>query len=85
MKFFKKGTCHIQFHDQKIVDRLNIFVGRTRTWLPPSYGKKAYQEMTAEEKDVIDSFQGSEKYAKILADAGNYLVEPASSKMLLLN
>ena len=84
VKFFKKGTCHIQFHDQKIVDRLNIFVGRTRTWLPPSYGKKAYQEMTAEEKDVIDSFQGSEKYAKILADAGNYLVEPASSKMLLL-
>ena len=34
--FYKKGTCHIKFYDQKIVDKLNIYVGRQRMWLPPN-------------------------------------------------
>lgn len=84
VKFFKKGTCHIQFHEQKIVDRLNIFMGRKRAWLPPSYGKKSYSTMTPEEKTVIDSFQGKEKYARIMEDTKDYLIEPAEQGAFLL-
>lgn len=83
--FYKKGTCHIKFYDQKIVDRLNIFMGRKRAWLPPSYGKKTYQQMTADEKAVIDSFQGKEKYAAIMTDTADYLIEPAEQGMPLLS
>lgn len=82
--FFKKGTCHIKFYDQKIVDRLNIYIGRKRTWLPPSYGKKPYHEMTPEEREVVDSFQGQEKYNTIMENTENYLIEPASHETLRL-
>lgn len=82
--FYKKGTCHIKFYDQKIVDRLNIFVGRKRTWLPPTYGKKAYSQMTQEEKAVIDEFQGKEKYAAIMQHTEDYLIDPAQQGTPLL-
>lgn len=84
VKFYKKGTCHIQFRDSKIVDRLNIYVGRKRTWLPPSYGKKQYMEMDEEERKVVDSFQGQEKYDRIMENTGDYLIEPAQNGVLLL-
>ena len=83
--FYKKGTCHITFHDDamRIVDRLNIFAGQRKAWLPPNYGKKSYAEMTQEEKDVIDSFQGEAEYAKVYADPGNYLFSPENSIKLI--
>lgn len=82
--FFKKGTCHIKFHDdaQRIIDRLNIFAGREKAWLPPCYGKKAYQDMTAEEKAVIDDFQGADAYNQVMSDPGLYLTD--SSDLALL-
>ena len=56
--FYKKGTCHIKFHDdaKHIVDRLNIYVGIKKNWLPPYYGKVRYEDMDVEGKAVIDSF-----------------------------
>lgn len=68
--FYKKGTCHIKFHPEasRIIDRLNIFAGQRKNWLPPSYGKKHYTDMSAEEKVVIDEFQGEAAYEKILSD-----------------
>lgn len=68
--FYKKGTCHIKFKPEasRIIDRLNIFAGQQKNWLPPTYGKKHYSDMTAEEKAVIDDFQGAESYEKTISD-----------------
>lgn len=68
--FYKKGTCHIKFHPEaaRIIDRLNIFAGQRKNWLPPSYGKKHYADMTQEEKIVIDEFQGEKAYESVMHD-----------------
>ena len=81
--FYKKGTCHIQFHNQKIVDRLNIFVGRKRAWLPPSYGKSQYRDMDAESKRVVDEFMGREHYEKVMRQPANYVIEGSSIPLLM--
>ena len=78
---YKKGTCHIKFHDQRLLDKFNIFGSQRKGWLPPSYGKKQYEEMTQEEKAVIDSFQGKEKYEEVMRQAEYYLVD--TSQLLL--
>lgn len=68
--FYKRGTCHIKFKPEasRIIDRLNIFAGQKKNWLPPTYGKKHYADMTAEEQAVIDDFQGAESYEKTISD-----------------
>ena len=78
--FYKKGTCHIKFKPQaaRIIDRLNIFAGQRKNWLPPTYGKKHYADMTAEEKAVIDDFQGEENYEKIMSDPSMLISTTAS-------
>lgn len=81
--FYKKGTCHIRFHDQKIVDRLNIYVGRQRAWLPPAYGAVRYEQMDSESQRVVDAFQGREKYAQIMQSHDDYIVEISSASLLL--
>lgn len=74
--FFKKGTCHIVFKDQRLLDKLNIYGSQRKGWLPPSYGKRNYTEMTEEERQVIDAFQGEEAYNQIVANSDYYLAEP---------
>ncbi len=81
--FYKKGTCHIKFHDQKIVDRLNIYIGRQRAWLPPSYGSVRYEEMDTESKRVVDEFQGREKYEAVLNCPADYIIETKAMPLLL--
>lgn len=80
--FYKKGTCHIVFRDKKLLDKFNIFGSQKKGWLPPSYGKKSYQEMDKEEKDIIDVFQGENEYEKILLEKDYYL---SGNEQLLLN
>ena len=82
--FYKKGTCHIKFKPEasRIIDRLNIFAGQKKNWLPPTYGKKHYADMTAEEKAVIDDFQGAESYEKTIA-APSMLISSGSALMAL--
>ncbi len=82
--FYKKGTCHIKFKPEaaRIIDRLNIFAGQHKNWLPPTYGKKHYADMTAEEQAVIDDFQGAESYEKTIADP-SMLITSGSALMAL--
>ena len=84
-KLFKKGTCHIKFRPetQPLIERLNIFAGRSKGWLPPSYGKKRYQEMDAEERAVVDEFQGEEAYTRVMADPSRYIVERETLRPML--
>lgn len=77
--FYKKGTMHITFTCPELIDRFNIYVARCRGWLPPSYGKKQYKDLTKEEKEVIDSFQGKESYNKVLASPDIYLASPTDN------
>lgn len=73
--FYKKGTCHLKFYPEAkpLIDRMNIMVGRERAWLPPCYGKVRYEEMDAESRAVVDSFQTRAEYEEIYADPGYYL------------
>lgn len=72
--FYKKGTAHITFKDMELLKRFNIFAGQREGGLPPSYGKKAYSDMTEREKAVIDEFQGEADYDKVYQNSEKYLV-----------
>jgi len=87
---YKKGTMHIKFHNQELVDRFNIYCCKHKGWLPPSYGKARYSNMATEEKVVVDSFHGNgqegtgEKiYNMVLARADYFLAEPVNDVPLL--
>ena len=82
--FYKKGTVHIVFTCPDLIDRFNIYAAQNRGWLPPSYGKKMYAEMDAEERATVDSFQGAEAYAKVMQNPGYYLAAPVKSQNLLI-
>lgn len=72
--FYKKGTCHIQWKNPRLVEKLNIFGSQKKGWLPPSYGRKEYADMSEEEKAVIDGFQGKEAYADVLKEPDYFLM-----------
>ena len=84
IKFYKKGTCHLKFLDEELLEKLNIYGSRKKGWLPPSYGKKRYQDMDPEERAVIDEFQGEEAYEKVLSNAGYFLADPAQEALQAL-
>lgn len=82
--FYKKGTCHISWNEETkpLIEKLNILAAKSRCWLPPSYGKKTYDEMTPQEQEVINAFHGGRKgYDKVLQKKDFYL--GSSSPMLL--
>ena len=77
LTFYKKGTCHMEFRNAELLHKFNIFGSQRKNWLPPTYGKARYKDMSPEEKAVVDSFDGGEKeYEKILAKK-NYFIPPA--------
>lgn len=81
--FYKKGTVHITFKDDELLKKFNIYGCLKKGWLPPSYGKKSYDEMAEEEKNVIDEFEGANEYAKVFANTEDYIVFPESSVKML--
>lgn len=83
---YKKGTMHITFNDEclPLIDRFNIYAGKKKSWLPPSYGKVRYDDMGTEEKQVIDSFQGKEEYNNVLQNSNYYLAPVCADSNLLL-
>ena len=82
ISLYKKGTAHIVFRDPALIDHFNIYASQQRGWLPPSYGKKGYDDMTPEEQAVVDSFQGKDKYQKVMEQPTKYLF--SESRMLSL-
>jgi hypothetical protein len=72
--FYKKGTCHITFKSDDLLEKFNIFGSQKKGWLPPSYGVKRYEEMDEEEKEVIDNFQGKERYNFILENKNQFII-----------
>lgn len=81
--FFKKGTCHIEFTNEELLKKLNIFGSQHKKWLPPGYGKKSYTEMDSEEKAVIDEFEGKESYEDIVRNAKYFIYDPKTGVPML--
>ena len=79
---FKKGTMHIKFRDLDLLKRFNIYGCQHKGWLPPSYGKKSYSEMNAEEKQVVDEYEGQQEYEKVYNNRENYILD-VGQRMLL--
>ena len=71
--FYKRGTMHLIWRDMDLLKRFNIYASRHLGYLPPTYGNKHYNDMTEEEKQVIDSFQGADDYEKIMCNPSYYL------------
>ena len=80
--FYKKGTCHFTITNEELLKKFNIFGSEHKGWLPPCYGKKKYQDMTDEERSVIDSFQGEAEYNKVLCNKDYYLSDVGTMLML---
>lgn len=78
MSFFKKGTVHVVFTNQRLLDKFNIFAAQRKKWLPPAYGTKPYQEMNEEEREVINNFQGREAYEEVYKERKYYIVDAAT-------
>lgn len=53
---YKKGTIHIKYKDQNLLNQFNILAGKGKAWLPPDFGTKPYSDMTDEEKDLVKEF-----------------------------
>ena len=87
---YKKGTMHIKFHDQALVERFNIYCSRKKNWLPPNYGRAAYTDMDKEAQTVVDEFHGNgaegsgaAAYAEIMKRQGYFLAEPGGQMLAL--
>jgi hypothetical protein len=80
--FYKKGTCHIEFTNEELLKKFNIFGSQRKGWLPPSYGKTSYKEMDPEERAVIDEFEGEQEYNKVVKNQGYYICKPDNLMML---
>lgn len=79
--FYKKGTCHITFTNDDVLKSFNLFASQKKGWLPPSYGKKAYHDMSKAEQKIVDSYEGEASYTDTLA---RHLI-PTKSTLLQLN
>ena len=75
LTFYKKGTCHIQFTHEELLAKFNLYGCQKKGWLPPSYGKKNFNEMSEEEKQVIDSFEGETHYGMVMDRKDYYISE----------
>lgn len=80
---YKKGTAHLVFKDDELRQKFNLYAAQHKKWLPPSYGKKRYEDMDQEEQHVVDSFQGREAYEHIMAHA-DYFLDTAQGAGLFL-
>lgn len=81
--FYKKGTCHLEFINEDLLKKLNIFGSQQKGWLPQGYGKRRYQEMDPEERAVVDSFEGERQYEQTVAKAKYFIYDPATSIKML--
>lgn len=59
---YRKGTIHLTFQDEELLRRFNVCAGKAKGWLPGDYGDKEYAQLSIEEREVADSFEGRKSY-----------------------
>ncbi|MBD5589364.1 DUF4942 domain-containing protein [Clostridium botulinum] len=79
---YKKGTTHLTFLNEELLKKFNIFGSCKKGWLPFSYGKCKYEDMSDKEKQVIDEFEGKENYKKTMRNTDYYIYKPNQILML---
>lgn len=60
----KKNTLHITIKDPDLLRRFNVIAAKGKGWLPGDFGSKAYDNLSPEEKECVDSFEGKDSYEK---------------------
>lgn len=53
---YKKGTIHIKFKNEDHLRIFNVLAGKGSNALPPDFGKKKYNSMNEEEKEIVKFF-----------------------------
>lgn len=81
LTFFKKGTCHVTFKNDDLLKKFNLYGSMKRAWLPPSYGRAAYEDMSPEERAVVDEFEGEASYSDTVKRA-NFFIVGSPEKLL---
>ena len=61
---FKKGTLHLTILDEGILRRFNIEACKDKNWLPHNYSTKEYKDLSDEEREIVESFEGKDSYIK---------------------
>lgn len=80
--FYKKGTCHIEFTNERLLKKFNIFGSQHKGWLPPSYGKKRYKDMNTASQKIVDEFEGEKQYEEVFMEPEYYLA-PVTNMLML--
>lgn len=81
LTFYRKGTCHLVFTNLDVLKAFNAFACQEKSWLPPAYGKKTYEDMEESEKEAIRFYEGELSYA----DSYNRGLIVTPSKLMQLN
>ena len=81
--FYKKGTCHLTFTNERLLKKFNIFGSQHKGWLPKGYARRRYEEFAPDEQAVIESFEGREAYNDTLMEAQYYLFDAGRSMPML--
>lgn len=84
VSFYKKGTCHLTFTNERLLKKLNIYGSQRKGWLPKGYARRKYEDMNAEEQAVIESFEGKESYIASVNEAEYYLYDTRGSMPMLM-
>ncbi|MHB9924643.1 class I SAM-dependent methyltransferase [Clostridium botulinum] len=79
---YKKGTTHLTFLNKELLKKFNIFGSQKKGWLPFSYGKCRYEDMSDKEKQVVDGFEGKQSYERTMKNLTYYIYIP--NKILML-
>lgn len=79
---YKKGTTHLTFKDENLLAKFNRFGSKYKNWLPNSYGNTSYDDMSEEDKQIIDSFEGKKVYETVVNNPNKYLFN--SSNILMI-
>lgn len=83
IKFYKKGTAHITWKDKDLIKKLNLYGAKHKKWLPYSYGEEPYEDLSTEEKRVVDEFEGKQSYKDTFKKKHYYLATTNINQLLL--
>ena len=78
---FKKGTLHLTILDEGILRRFNIEACKDKNWLPHNYSTKEYKDLSDEEREIVESFEGKDSYIKNFHNNG--LAKKEDEQLLL--
>lgn len=73
IEFKKKGTIHLWFTNEELLKKWNIFAGKKKNFLPNDYGTKVYKDMTSEEQNIVNAFEGEKSYKETISNQNYYL------------